>query len=135
MKSQPEKLIENAVIQFLQAKKYLVLKHQRMGVWDAGQKIYRKDRNPLHRDSEGMADLQFMLPKTLYFNSARHEAELNYVIPVFLEVKTKTGRQSPAQIEFQKKVEKAGAIYRVVQSIDDVQKLLEELNSTNGFFR
>jgi len=124
MKSQPEKLIENAIIQFLQAKKYLVLKHQRMGVYDGERKIYRLDRNPLHRDSEGMADLQVLI--RCDGCGCIHSAG-DHTACIFLEVKTKTGRQSPAQISFQKKVEAAGCIYRAVRSIDDVAKLLEEL--------
>ena len=42
---------------------------------------------------------------------------------VGLEVKTTRGKLSPEQIEFQKGSEKAGGVYFVVRSIDDVQRL------------
>ncbi len=41
----------------------------------------------------------------------------------FLEVKGLKKKQSADQIEFQKLVEKGGAFYRVVRSIDDLQKI------------
>lgn len=40
-----------------------------------------------------------------------------------LEVKTKKGRQSKNQKEFQEKLEEAGGEYYVVRSIEDVQEI------------
>ncbi len=40
-----------------------------------------------------------------------------------LEVKAPKGKQSEGQIEFQKKMEKNGGIYKVVFSLDDVINL------------
>lgn len=40
-----------------------------------------------------------------------------------LEVKTDIGRLSPDQVEFARRSKEAGAIYHVVRSIDDVQRL------------
>lgn len=44
---------------------------------------------------------------------------------LYLEVKTKTGRQSDAQIEFQRDVQGQGLPYYVVRSIDDVLAALQ----------
>jgi hypothetical protein len=43
--------------------------------------------------------------------------------PYFLEVKRRGTYQSPEQKAFQAEAEKAGALYAVVRSIDDVQAL------------
>jgi hypothetical protein len=43
--------------------------------------------------------------------------------PYFLEVKRPKTKQSPDQVSFQKEAKKAGALYAVVRSIDDVQAL------------
>ncbi len=43
--------------------------------------------------------------------------------PYFLEVKRPGSYQSAEQKEFQARAEAAGALYAVVRSIDDVQKL------------
>ena len=41
-----------------------------------------------------------------------------------IEVKTLKGKQSPDQILFQKRLERAGGVYIVARSIEDVDKLL-----------
>lgn len=43
---------------------------------------------------------------------------------LYLEVKTRTGRQSPAQVEFQRDCEAMGLVYEVVRSVDDVLDVL-----------
>ena len=45
----------------------------------------------------------------------------------YLEVKTKTGRQSDKQIHFQEKCEKEGIPYRVVRSVDEVKEYMREM--------
>ena len=42
----------------------------------------------------------------------------------YLEVKTAKGKQSPSQVKFQKRCEKAGVFYAVVRSVEDVEKIL-----------
>lgn len=44
-----------------------------------------------------------------------------------LEVKSETGRQSQDQIDFQKDLERAGARYFLVRSIEDVEEALNGL--------
>lgn len=42
-----------------------------------------------------------------------------------LEVKTKKGRQSKYQKEFQEKLEKAGGLYYIVRSLEDAKNIIE----------
>jgi hypothetical protein len=48
---------------------------------------------------------------------------------LYVEIKTPTGRQSPEQKQFQQKVERHGAMYRIVRSVDDARALLSELRA------
>ncbi len=58
---------------------------------------------------EGFSDLIILHNKTIYF----------------CEVKTKTGRQRQAQIDFQRIVESHGYCYFVARSVDDVIKAIK----------
>lgn len=53
----------------------------------------------------GVADLIFLLPRQGYNN-------------LLIEMKTPTGKQSPEQKDFQKQVEKAGALYVICRSLE-----------------
>ena len=118
--------IENAIMEYLQRKSYLVLKLKRTGIYDPTKKIFRLDKNPLHKDSEGMADL--LLFVTGYDrNYMTPTFSVKHPIPVFLEVKTKIGKQSTEQKKFQKRVTAENCGYYIVRSIEDVEKILEEL--------
>ncbi len=44
----------------------------------------------------------------------------------FLEVKTETGRPSPAQIEFRRRCDVLEIPYRIVRSVDDVAAFLDD---------
>ena len=46
--------------------------------------------------------------------------------PLSVEVKSATGRQSPAQREFQRKWERAGGFYLLVRSVEDLRKGLRD---------
>lgn len=59
---------------------------------------------------KGMADILAFHPKTK--------------LPVWIEVKTETGRQSEYQKSFQRQVESHGHVYVLARSIDDVQMTL-----------
>ena len=48
---------------------------------------------------------------------------------LYIEIKTPTGRQSPEQKSFQSLVERHGAIYRILRSIEDAKALLQELRA------
>lgn len=47
-----------------------------------------------------------------------------YCIPIFIEVKSPTGRQSKDQIVFQALVEAQGAEYHIIRSVEELQKVL-----------
>lgn len=56
-------------------------------------------------------------------------ADMTYLSPcgvIFLELKFGDGKQSAAQIEWQRKVEAAGYRYEVVRSFDDFKKIIEK---------
>jgi len=44
-----------------------------------------------------------------------------------LEVKTDTGKQSKEQVEWGERLEKAGGVYAVVRSVDDVESVIKSL--------
>lgn len=46
---------------------------------------------------------------------------------LYVEIKTPTGRQSPEQKAFQSLVERHGAIYRILRSVEEAQSFLQEL--------
>lgn len=48
---------------------------------------------------------------------------------VSLEVKSSTGRQSEAQAGHQRGVERAGGIYEVIRSLEDVEKVLASVRA------
>jgi len=51
-------------------------------------------------------------------------------VSVWIEFKTKKGKQSQNQIIFQKKVEDYGGFYYIVRSIEDIQKVLHKAEYT-----
>jgi hypothetical protein len=61
----------------------------------------------------GVSDLLFLMPAGTW----------PYLC---IEMKTKTGRQSPAQKEFQNNVEAVGARYALVRSFDEFVSLIRE---------
>jgi len=50
-------------------------------------------------------------------------------VTVWLEVKTSLGRQSEAQIAFQKKIESLGHIYKLVRSAKEAVDIISKLNN------
>jgi hypothetical protein len=65
---------------------------------------------------EGIADLLYMRDVQIIGNGLVH--------PHFLECKTPTGRQSPAQKEFEKQVLAFGWRYDIFRSLGDFMKLI-----------
>lgn len=62
----------------------------------------------------GMADILAFTSNQSYFNT----------FPVWIEIKTATGKQSDLQKSFQKQVEEHGHTYIVARSIEDIEKFL-----------
>lgn len=96
--------IQNAICDYLALRKQCFWRQNSVGVYDPHKKTFRSLPKYARR---GVADIILI--------DGGHA--------VFLEVKTKTGRQSPHQKEFQALVEEAGAEYFVVRSVEDVQAL------------
>ena len=108
-----EAQIQKAILQWGGYKKILM---HRINV--IGTPTHRKDGTTGYRPSTnaGMADI--------------HATVLVEEIPVsvWLEVKTRTGKQSPKQKLFQQTVEAAGGYYFIVRSIDDAEAALQMVN-------
>ena len=104
-----EAQIQKAILQWGTYKKVLM---HRINV--IGTPVHKKDGSTGYRPSTnaGMADI--------------HATVMVEDIPVsvWLEVKTKTGKQSPRQRQFQEAVEAAGGYYFIVRSIDEVDESL-----------
>ena len=104
-----EAQIQKAILQWGTYKKVLM---HRINV--IGTPVHKKDGSTGYRPSTnaGMADI--------------HATIMVEDIPVsvWLEVKTKTGKQSPKQKQFQDAVEAAGGYYFIVRSIDEVDESL-----------
>ena len=104
-----EAQIQKAILQWGTYKKILM---HRINV--IGTPVHKKDGSTGYRPSTnaGMADI--------------HATIMVEDIPVsvWLEVKTKTGKQSPRQRQFQEAVEAAGGYYFIVRSIDEVDESL-----------
>ena len=51
-------------------------------------------------------------------------------ISVWIEFKTKTGKQSQHQMDFQRMVEDLGGFYFIVKSIEDMETVVKTVKST-----
>ena len=127
-KKATEKQIENSILEYLEAKKYYAIKHQRIGLFDTKINKFRMSNNRFHR--RGIADIQTFIQTRVA--SWPTGLPIFATTSLFLEVKTDVGRQSDAQKEFQNNVEKAGCIYKIVRSIDDVEKVIKKIKETNN---
>jgi hypothetical protein len=102
---QPEKIIENAILDFLKAKRLFCFKVQRTGVWDGKAMAFRRNRNPHH--IKGISDVLGITKCGTFFA---------------IEVKTLTpkGYPSKEQKEFIANIDTNHGIAFVARSIDDV---------------
>lgn len=96
-----EQEVRHAVIEYLNAKKYLFVPIMNQGTWDGKKRVYRK-----FRGTRGASDLMVMDRTGRW---------------ICIELKSSTGKQSEHQEEFELIVEatKHGK-YFVVRSIDDL---------------
>jgi hypothetical protein len=103
---QQEKIIENAILEYLWMKGVFCWKQQTIGVYDSKKKTYRK-RSKFQL--AGISDILGILPNGTFFA---------------IEVKTFEPKKyaSPDQKEFIKKVNECFGAAFVARSIDDVIK-------------
>lgn len=98
-----EAIAQKAICDYLLVRRHFYTRVNTMGVYDKKIDTYRK---PSIHNRAGMSDILVV----------------HVGVPYFLECKGK-GEQSDIQKKFQRDVEKAGGVYAVVRSIDDVKKL------------
>lgn len=67
----------------------------------------------------GVADLILHVPSEVHIINGEQQEELSIFHSLAIEMKTKTGRQSPEQKLFQRYFEAAGSKYIVVRTFDD----------------
>lgn len=108
----PEKQIQNAIQDLLLAHRIL---HFRMNTGF----LQSKAGNWVRFGSVGMADL-LVLPQIVRGGGVK------YPHPLWIEVKSGKGQQTPDQVSFQKIVESEGHWYVVLRSIDEAIAYLKE---------
>jgi len=123
MSTQPEKKIENEILKYLkdlscQKGSVVAIKLQHVGIFNPILKRFMKSKNPLHKTSEGLADIVVHLCENI--------DEIKCVRTFYLEVKTKTGKISESQKKFKSMVTDAGIAYYVVRSVEDVRKIIDK---------
>jgi len=96
--------IQLAICDYLALKNYFFWRSNSVGIFDPTKKIHRKPQK-YHRN--GVPDIIL----------------IRYGRFIGLEVKTKKGRQSDNQKEFEKDCKANGADYHIVCSVDDVIEL------------
>jgi hypothetical protein len=105
----PERVIEVQILRFLTLKRIYSWKNVTGGYFDPVRKIFRKQASPFAIN--GTSDILGVLPDGKF---------------LAIEVKSKTGRPSPEQINFIDSVTKNNGIAFIARSIQDVQEKLRE---------
>jgi penicillin-binding protein-related factor A (putative recombinase) len=110
MLKQSEKEIENAILEYLSLQRdVFAWKVNTVGVFDPVKAVFRKSKNRFHMN--GVADiLGIFMGK-----------------PLAIEVKSQTGRLSPAQHAFLNRFITAGGVAIMARSVDDVVISLEHV--------
>lgn len=103
-----ESQIEMQICHYLRVKRLFFYKAPMAGFFDTRQGTFRRHTNPYVK--RGVPDLIVILPGGKYLG---------------LEVKSKTGRQSDHQKEFERGVKDAGGLYYLVRSLEDVETILK----------
>lgn len=105
----PEKAIENGILRWLSLNGIFAWKNQSVGIFDPVKKIYRKSNNPYH--IKGVSDIIGILSDGRF---------------LAIEVKSKTGKPSPEQINFIKQINDSGGKAFIARSLEDVQEELHK---------
>lgn len=107
----PEKIIQKQILQFLTAYGIFVFRVNVYGIYSQKFQGYRK-LPPF--SMRGMADILGILPGGRF---------------LAIEVKTTKGKQSIWQKHFEDLVKRAGGIYILARSVNDVRFLVNEVKS------
>lgn len=101
MKKESEQSIQRGILQYAAYKKIFCYKQNTTG-------IYRKSTDSyIPSPSRGAPDLVCIVGGKY----------------IGVECKTKRGAQSPVQLEFQRKIEKAGGKYLIARSVEDAYEI------------
>ena len=107
-KAQPEKVIENAILDYLLMVDGLFFKIQNVGIYDPIRKTFRK---PSRHHKAGVSDILGVLRGRF----------------IAIEVKTPTGRLSKSQAKFLDEVKANGGLALVARSVEDVDNYLRSI--------
>lgn len=110
----PEGAIQDAILGYLQAVRIVAFR-QNTGMMTAEGKNGKK--RFIHFGVVGMADILALPTISGIHNGSRIE----WTAPVFIEIKSPTGKQSQEQKSFERQVKDAGAYYFVARSVEDVK--------------
>ena len=53
------------------------------------------------------------------------------ILPYFIETKSDKGRQTPAQLQFEEKVEACGCLYELIRDVKDMRVTVERITQFN----
>lgn len=114
MAKQPEKKIENQILMFLEKFPNIVAwKNNNAAIYDAKKRVYRK---PVSRfQPKGIPDI-------IGYCKVKDKGTL----PLFIEVKTPTGRATQEQKDFLLKASHFGCIAVIARSVEECMETLIE---------
>ena len=101
--STPEQKVMKSVVKWLNDHGIFWINIKTMGTWDASLGMYRQSPYTM----KGTSDLLIL-----------HQAQ-----PIFIELKTSKGRQSPDQKLFENRIKDEGCEYHVVRNIKQLQDI------------
>jgi hypothetical protein len=110
----PEGLIKNAIMDYLQA----------IGVvaWRMNTGAVQIEKRFIQFSIPGFSDILAIPTVRGQFKGI----PVSWTMPLFIEVKTPTGRQSNVQMSFERQVKDAGADYQIWRSVDDAQEWMRK---------
>ena|SRR5271163_478836 len=111
----PEGIILNSILEYLAVRR-IWCRRMNTGAIEVDKRFFRYG-------SVGMADILCTPTAWVTINGVT----FGRISVVWIEVKTAKGKQSPAQVAFQKEVESEGHGYVVARSIEDVDNYLRSL--------
>lgn len=103
-----EAQIEHQILSFLESKRIFAWKNPTSGYFDAKRKIFKKQKSRFAIN--GVSDI-----------IALHKGQA-----IFIEVKSKVGKESIDQKRFRENVENSGCIAFVAKSVEDVYRYLND---------
>lgn len=112
-----EAQIQKTIIEWLQWNKIF---HYRQNSGGFLKEYTRKNGSP------GKSMVRFGRPGSTDILCVKHG------IYIGIEVKSKTGKQDPDQVIFQKDLERAGGIYLLVRSSEEVEKFFKNFHQTTN---